>query len=62
MCGVAGYFNFNKKNINEKHLKNVIQKISHRGPDGSDFYIENGGCTAHYIRPIMSRILKNSFL
>lgn len=24
--------------------------------------IENDGCTAHYIRPIMSRILKNSFL
>ncbi len=40
MCGVAGYFNINKKNINEKHLRNIIQKISHRGPDGSDFYIE----------------------
>lgn len=40
MCGIAGYFNFNKKNINEKHLRNIIHKISHRGPDGSDFYIE----------------------
>ena len=47
MCGIAGFHlskNFTDK---EKYLKVMNDKISHRGPDGEGFYIDNDICLSH---------------
>ena len=48
MCGIAGYFNYNKEgNISEQVLKCMLEQMSHRGPDESGIYIENDVGLAH---------------
>ncbi len=42
MCGISGIFHFDPdRAIDEPVLKRMTDIISHRGPDGSGFYIEN---------------------
>ncbi|KAF6614397.1 asparagine synthase (glutamine-hydrolyzing) [Paenibacillus jamilae] len=39
MCGIAGIYDIRNENRIEKHIiLNMIEKLSHRGPDGIDFY------------------------
>lgn len=38
MCGIAGYFGFNDKNL----LENFSRQLSHRGPDGEGYFFEDG--------------------
>lgn len=43
MCGIAGYFNINKPqiDINEELLNKMQQSIAHRGPDAHQIYKSN---------------------
>lgn len=39
MCGIVGYID--KNVINENVLREMMEKIRHRGPDGSGFYMDD---------------------
>jgi len=42
MCGITGHINFNHNKILSKGtLKSMIQKMDHRGPDNSGFFIDD---------------------
>lgn len=42
MCGITGKVNFDNFNkINQNELKNMTDKLTHRGPDDEGFYINN---------------------
>ena len=42
MCGITGHINFNhNKILSEDTLKSMIQKMDHRGPDNSGFFIDD---------------------
>ena len=42
MCGISGVLHFDKsREINGRLLKNMNDSISHRGPDGEGFFIED---------------------
>lgn len=40
MCGILGVFNLNKSKIDKKSFGNMLDKISHRGPDGDGIFFE----------------------
>jgi len=37
MCGIAGFIDF-KKQLNERDLRNMTDRLAHRGPDGSGYW------------------------
>ena len=39
MCGIAGYIS--SKGIDQNVLKNMTDRIAHRGPDGEGFFTDN---------------------
>ena len=39
MCGIAGIWHLNNKNLSEQKLKTFTDSLSHRGPDGSGYQI-----------------------
>ncbi len=39
MCGITGKIYFNKQEVSLTQLKQMSSKISHRGPDGTGFFI-----------------------
>ncbi|MEM6781589.1 MAG: asparagine synthase (glutamine-hydrolyzing), partial [Pseudomonadota bacterium] len=41
MCGITGILNINKKPVQYKILKAMMDSIAHRGPDGEGHYIED---------------------
>jgi asparagine synthase (glutamine-hydrolysing) len=41
MCGIAGLWNLNGDPVSPEELKNFIDSLAHRGPDGSDIYIDS---------------------
>ena len=41
MCGIFGILNFDDKKININELKYYTRSLSHRGPDGEGFFIDN---------------------
>lgn len=45
MCGIAGYVSVKKPN--KKVLKNMTDKIAHRGPDGQGFYVDEFCALGH---------------
>ena len=47
MCGISGFINLNGEKINHSILKSMNDAISHRGPDGEGFWIENEVGLAH---------------
>jgi asparagine synthase (glutamine-hydrolysing) len=38
MCGISGIYSLNKLKINHQDIKNMIDAISHRGPDGAGIF------------------------
>ncbi len=40
MCGIVGLWNLNGEPISPEELNNFINSLAHRGPDGSDIYID----------------------
>jgi asparagine synthase (glutamine-hydrolysing) len=47
MCGIVGVFNLNGEAFALSNLKQMANKIAHRGPDGDGYYIENQIGLAH---------------
>ena len=47
MCGISGYINLDGEKISHTMLKSMNDAISHRGPDGEGFWIENEVGLAH---------------
>ena len=41
MCGIVGDINLNNKIVEEQNIKNMMQKIKHRGPDDEGIFIED---------------------
>ena len=39
MCGISGIINFRQKSFPTEKLKEMTKKVSHRGPDDSNIYI-----------------------
>ncbi len=39
MCGIAGFYSFNKK-FSDADLKRMTDRIAHRGPDADGFYMD----------------------
>jgi asparagine synthase (glutamine-hydrolysing) len=48
MCGITGYLHFDKqRNASLESVKKMSDTISHRGPDGEGFYIQNNIALGH---------------
>lgn len=48
MCGIVGFVNYKKIIPNYKNvLNNMLQTLSHRGPDEEDIYINKNICLGH---------------
>lgn len=47
MCGFTGFVDSNKKKDKEKIIRQMSEKIIHRGPDGEGYYIDNKVALAH---------------
>ena len=45
MCGIVGFIN--KEKNKKKIITEMAEKISHRGPDGEGFYIDDLVAFAH---------------
>ena len=41
MCGISGIVDFNKRKILSKEINLFTKSLSHRGPDGSNFFLNN---------------------
>ncbi|MCC7119844.1 MAG: asparagine synthetase B, partial [Anaerolineales bacterium] len=41
MCGIAGLWNLNGEPVSPEQIRNFIDSLAHRGPDGSDVYIDS---------------------
>ena len=39
MCGIAGIWNFNGKELEESKLKKFTDSLAHRGPDGAGYQL-----------------------
>jgi asparagine synthase (glutamine-hydrolysing) len=52
MCGITGFLDFNKRDYNfSQILHNMTEKIAHRGPNDSGYWIdENQGCALGHRR------------
>ena len=60
MCGITGIFNLNKIKVHKKLLKSMADVISHRGPDGQGFYINENIGLAHKRLAILDTSEKGS--
>ena len=48
MCGIAGYFQFDNRRVNDRRtLERMIYPLNHRGPDGFGFYRDERAGFAH---------------
>ena len=47
MCGITGIFNLNENPVALQAIKNMTERIAHRGPDGEGFFVENHIALGH---------------
>ena len=47
MCGISGYLNFSEQPAKVETLERMIQKLTHRGPDNCQTYINKNFCLGH---------------
>src|ERR1051326_3239528 len=40
MCGIAGIWNLNGEKLSENKLRKFTDSLSHRGPDGAGYFLE----------------------
>ena len=52
MCGIVGKINFNNKEIKKEEMINMLQVLRHRGPDGSNIYINRNIGLGHVLLKI----------
>lgn len=43
MCGIAGILSLNPNNVSRQRLQKMADTITHRGPEGEDFWINESG-------------------
>jgi asparagine synthase (glutamine-hydrolysing) len=41
MCGICGIINFNNELVEERNIRQMMQKIKHRGPDDEGIFIDH---------------------
>lgn len=47
MCGIAGIYNLNNKNVQKKDIDLLTDAVSHRGPDGRGVYLNHNIALGH---------------
>jgi asparagine synthase (glutamine-hydrolysing) len=47
VCGIAGIFNLNGEAAERSHMRSMIERIAHRGPDGDGLYAEEHVALGH---------------
>lgn len=47
MCGIAGIFNLNEKDVDREMIKKMTGIIAHRGPDDEGFYVKKNISLGH---------------
>ncbi len=47
MCGIAGYINLDKSDIQLRHLTSMAKTLTHRGPDDTSHWIDKNVGIAH---------------
>ena len=47
MCGIAGVFNINGESVSIQVIKNITQRIAHRGPDGEGYFADENIALGH---------------
>jgi asparagine synthase (glutamine-hydrolysing) len=47
MCGLTGIFNLNGNPAGSDHIRQMAEMISHRGPDGDGYYIDDNIALGH---------------
>ncbi|OUD34810.1 carbapenam-3-carboxylate synthase domain-containing protein [Flavobacterium sp. FPG59] len=47
MCGISGLINKNNESVDMLEIKTITDIISHRGPDGEGFLLENNFALGH---------------
>ena len=47
MCGIVGFVNKDKDKNKDKIIKNMAERIKHRGPDDEGYYIDNNVALGH---------------
>src|SRR5688572_1986554 len=47
MCGIVGVFNLDGEPFSHNHLKAMTNSLSHRGPDGEGYFIEEQIALGH---------------
>ena len=51
MCGFVGYVNDTPdKSVNEKIIKDMADRIRHRGPDQDDYYVDSSVSSRYLTR------------
>jgi len=40
MCGIVGVFNLKGNSVSSSHLRCMTDMLTHRGPDGGDYYVD----------------------
>ena len=60
MCGIVGIFNLNRQPVSYHILNEMIQMVSHRGPDGEGIYIDENLGLAHKRLSILDVSSKSS--
>lgn len=52
MCGIVGEYRFDKEEVNEKSIEDMLDSIIHRGPDYGDFWKKNNIGLGHRLLKI----------
>lgn len=60
MCGIVGKINFNNQKINKAEILDMLSIIKHRGPDGSNYYINNNLGLGHTLLKIQDLTANSS--
>ena len=47
MCGILGVFNLNKEKVKKGLIESMSEKLSHRGPDDSGYFVKDNIGLAH---------------
>lgn len=47
MCGIVGIINKTQRSVDQSLLRNMAEKIAHRGPDDEGFYVSNNVGLGH---------------
>lgn len=52
MCGIVGKINFDMNKVSKNNIEKMLNQIRHRGPDGSNIYLDNNFGMGHVLLKI----------